>query len=165
MGCSRFGPVSPSIVYRSMRQLEPSLSSPALHLPRTACQMHAKQYLADVRPSRSRAQLITQLFDRMFSLGVRGAAGETGAFGLAFSSTSAARTVKYGVEGSAQRYFLAISLDEQVRAPSSRAALIWPGQEAVSRSSSVVHVHRHGRSEKDRATQGRRGKPQCTRTR
>ena len=49
MGAFRFGPASPSIVYRSMRQLEPSLSSPALHLPRTACQMHAKQYLGDVR--------------------------------------------------------------------------------------------------------------------
>ena len=50
----RYGPAQPSIIYRSLRQLEPSLSSPALHLPQTACQAHAKSWVAD-------------LFDRMFS--------------------------------------------------------------------------------------------------
>ncbi|BGP18581.1 hypothetical protein JCM10213_002131 [Rhodosporidiobolus nylandii] len=49
----RFGTPQPSIIYRSLRSLEPSLSSPALHLPFTSCQNHAKLWVAD-------------LFDRMF---------------------------------------------------------------------------------------------------
>lgn len=36
-----------SIIYRSLRSLEPSLSSPALHLPYTACQTHAKLVVAE----------------------------------------------------------------------------------------------------------------------
>jgi hypothetical protein len=59
----RFGPPQPSIVYRSLRQLEPSLSSPALHLcvrcrcgstalmrfrPHTSCQNHARAFVADL---------------------------------------------------------------------------------------------------------------------
>ncbi|GAA5986089.1 hypothetical protein JCM10908_006403 [Rhodotorula pacifica] len=54
----RFGTPQPSIIYRSLRSLEPSLSSPALHLPYTACQTHAKLIVAD-------------LFDRMFGLGIQ----------------------------------------------------------------------------------------------
>jgi hypothetical protein len=34
-------------IYRSLRSLEPSLSSPALHLPYTACQTHAKLVVAE----------------------------------------------------------------------------------------------------------------------
>ncbi|GAA5988354.1 hypothetical protein JCM11641_003491 [Rhodosporidiobolus odoratus] len=49
----RFGTPQPSIIYRSLRSLEPSLSSPALHLPFTSCQNHARLWVAD-------------LFDRMF---------------------------------------------------------------------------------------------------
>ncbi|GAA6003907.1 hypothetical protein JCM10207_006462 [Rhodosporidiobolus poonsookiae] len=49
----RFGTPQPSIIYRSLRLLEPSLSSPALHLPFTLCQNHARLWVAD-------------LFDRMF---------------------------------------------------------------------------------------------------
>ncbi|GAA6055143.1 hypothetical protein JCM3770_007463 [Rhodotorula araucariae] len=51
----RFGTPQPSIIYRSLRSLEPSLSSPALHLPYTSCQAHARLWVAD-------------LFDRMFGL-------------------------------------------------------------------------------------------------
>ncbi|GAA5961985.1 hypothetical protein JCM8115_001637 [Rhodotorula mucilaginosa] len=54
----RFGTPQPSIIYRSLRSLEPSLSSPALHLPYTACQTHAKLVVAD-------------LFDRTFGLGIQ----------------------------------------------------------------------------------------------
>ncbi|GAA5823127.1 hypothetical protein JCM11251_007495 [Rhodosporidiobolus azoricus] len=53
----RFGTPQPSIIYRSLRSLEPSLSSPALHLPFTSCQNHARLWVAD-------------LFDRMFALGI-----------------------------------------------------------------------------------------------
>ncbi|GAA6038354.1 hypothetical protein JCM8097_007606 [Rhodosporidiobolus ruineniae] len=53
----RFGTPQPSIIYRSLRSLEPSLSSPALHLPFTSCQNHARLWVAD-------------LFDRMFNLGI-----------------------------------------------------------------------------------------------
>ncbi|BGP34060.1 hypothetical protein JCM10296v2_005875 [Rhodotorula toruloides] len=53
----RFGTPQPSIIFRSLRLLEPPLSSPALHLPYTACQAHAKLWVVD-------------LFDRMFQLGI-----------------------------------------------------------------------------------------------
>ncbi|GAA5891222.1 hypothetical protein JCM8208_002550 [Rhodotorula glutinis] len=53
----RFGTPQPSIIYRSLRSLEPSLSSPALHLPFTTCQNYARLWVAD-------------LFDRMFGLGI-----------------------------------------------------------------------------------------------
>jgi hypothetical protein len=38
---------SRSIIYRSLRSLEPSLSSPALHLPFTSCQNHARLWVAE----------------------------------------------------------------------------------------------------------------------
>ncbi|KAF8200869.1 hypothetical protein BJ912DRAFT_1123308 [Pholiota molesta] len=53
----RFGPPQPSMVFRYLRMLEGV--SPALALTQTACQASAKAFVAT-------------LFDRMFSLGVRG---------------------------------------------------------------------------------------------
>lgn len=51
------GSPQPSIVYRALRSLEPSLSSPALQLTHTACQSQARLFVAD-------------LFDRMFSISI-----------------------------------------------------------------------------------------------
>lgn len=53
--CFRFGAPQPSAIYRALRCLEPSLHSPALLLPHTACQHHAQRWFAD-------------LVDRMFGL-------------------------------------------------------------------------------------------------
>ncbi|THH10507.1 hypothetical protein EW145_g1290 [Phellinidium pouzarii] len=55
--CFRFGPCQPSMVYRYLRGLEGV--TPPLALTHLSCQSHAKAFA-------------TTLFDRMFSLGVRG---------------------------------------------------------------------------------------------
>ncbi|KAI5121577.1 hypothetical protein M0805_000756 [Coniferiporia weirii] len=55
--CFRFGPCQPSMVYRYLRGLEGI--TPPLALTHLSCQSHAKAFTAT-------------LFDRMFSLGVRG---------------------------------------------------------------------------------------------
>ncbi|EJU04403.1 hypothetical protein DACRYDRAFT_20945 [Dacryopinax primogenitus] len=57
----RFGPPQPSMVFRYLRQLE---LSPPLTLTHLSCQTCAKTY-------------ISTLFDRMFSLGVRGSGTDT----------------------------------------------------------------------------------------
>jgi len=62
----RFGPCQPSIVYRFLRTLEGV--SPPLSLTHLACQTTAKAFTAT-------------LFDRMFSLGVRGSGTETAPLG------------------------------------------------------------------------------------
>ncbi|KAL8293020.1 hypothetical protein RQP46_000714 [Phenoliferia psychrophenolica] len=97
----RFGTPQPSIIYRSLRNLEPSLSSPALHLPHTACQAHARLYVAD-------------LFDRMFGIGVQ-TARSWGA--LTLNGTSSAgglgRTFgphQDGIAKNSARYFLSIDM-------------------------------------------------------
>lgn len=94
----RFGTPQPSIIYRSLRNLEPSLSSPALHLPHTACQSHAKLYVAD-------------LFDRMFQQSIVaarnwGALSSTGRGGDAMTKNSA-------------RYFLSIEMDGVQKKPTN----------------------------------------------
>lgn len=53
----RFGPAQPSMVFRYLRSLEGV--SPPLALTHLSCQMHARTW-------------VEHLFDRMFSLGVRG---------------------------------------------------------------------------------------------
>ncbi|CAG7850671.1 SubName: Full=Uncharacterized protein {ECO:0000313/EMBL:CCA75670.1} [Serendipita indica DSM 11827] len=58
MALFRFGPAQPSMVFRYLRSLEGG--SPPLALTHLSCQMHAKTW-------------VENLFDRMFSLGVRGA--------------------------------------------------------------------------------------------
>ncbi|KAG5342923.1 hypothetical protein E4T56_gene16203 [Termitomyces sp. T112] len=58
----RFGPPQPSMVFRYLRMLEGV--SPPLSLTQTACQASAKAFTAT-------------LFDRMFSLGVRGSGADT----------------------------------------------------------------------------------------
>jgi hypothetical protein len=68
------GSPQPSLIYRSLRQLEPSIMSPALLLTHTACQMTAKAYVAD-------------LFDRLFGIG----GSATSSFGRAFSATNPGR--------------------------------------------------------------------------
>ncbi|KAM0754557.1 hypothetical protein T439DRAFT_321591 [Meredithblackwellia eburnea MCA 4105] len=100
----RFGTPQPSIIYRSLRNLEPSLSSPALHLPHTACQSHARLYVGD-------------LFDRMFNLGIT-AARSWGA--LTLNGTSGAggygRTFGPSQDGIAKnsvRYFLYVEMNER----------------------------------------------------
>ena len=103
------GPPQPSIVYRSLRQLEPSMSSPALHLAQTACQNHAKQFIADLFDSKFfqldfiLMRLDPQFTIGMFSLGGRG----TSHFGLAYS-TSANTTTRTA------RYFLHCDMYDQV---------------------------------------------------
>ncbi|TFK75277.1 hypothetical protein BDN72DRAFT_758120 [Pluteus cervinus] len=62
----RFGPPQPSMVYRYLRMLEGV--SPPLSLTQTACQASAKAFTAT-------------LFDRMFSLGVRGGGADVAPLG------------------------------------------------------------------------------------
>ncbi|KIM40046.1 hypothetical protein M413DRAFT_446194, partial [Hebeloma cylindrosporum] len=71
----RFGPPQPSMVFRYLRMLEGV--SPALALTHTACQASAKAFIAT-------------LFDRMFSLGIRGSGIDGAPLGrIAVSSTAA----------------------------------------------------------------------------
>ncbi|GAA5859075.1 hypothetical protein JCM8547_003993 [Rhodosporidiobolus lusitaniae] len=107
----RFGTPQPSIIYRSLRSLEPSLSSPALHLPFTSCQNHARLWVAD-------------LFDRMFGLGILPARNWTtltlGGLPAAASATatSSSWTSSFragdlaNARSSAARYFLFVEMGE-----------------------------------------------------
>ncbi|KAF8647041.1 hypothetical protein AX16_006878 [Volvariella volvacea WC 439] len=75
----RFGPPQPSMVYRYLRMLEGV--SPPLSLMQTACQASAKAFTAT-------------LFDRMFSLGVRGSGADAAplnARGVAAAAASGPR--------------------------------------------------------------------------
>ncbi|KAF8973324.1 hypothetical protein BDZ97DRAFT_1780831 [Flammula alnicola] len=74
----RFGPPQPSMVFRYLRMLEGV--SPALALTQTACQASAKAFVAT-------------LFDRMFSLGVRGSGIDAPPLGGRAAVTAAAATV------------------------------------------------------------------------
>ncbi|KJA19970.1 hypothetical protein HYPSUDRAFT_143120 [Hypholoma sublateritium FD-334 SS-4] len=65
----RFGPPQPSMVFRYLRMLEGV--SPALALTQTACQASAKAFVATC----AFLSIEIELFDRMFSLGVRGGGG------------------------------------------------------------------------------------------
>ncbi|GEM10596.1 BTB/POZ-like domain containing protein [Rhodotorula toruloides] len=110
----RFGTPQPSIIYRSLRLLEPSLSSPALHLPYTACQAHAKLWVVD-------------LFDRMFQLGITPARNWTsltlGGLPASASATTSSGTwahLRTGAgdtvatqKNTSARYFLSIEMREE----------------------------------------------------
>ncbi|KZO95562.1 hypothetical protein CALVIDRAFT_482720 [Calocera viscosa TUFC12733] len=82
----RFGPPQPSMVFRYLRQLE---LSPPLTLTHLSCQTCAKTY-------------ISTLFDRMFSLGVRGSGTDTTPLGGRVSVAS-------GIAGP-RRHFLYCTL-------------------------------------------------------
>lgn len=86
------GPPQPSMVFRYLRMLEGV--SPALALTHTACQASAKAFVA-TRRSRCSAKIGSRLtystvFDRMFSLGIRGSGIDGAPLGrIAVSSTAA----------------------------------------------------------------------------
>ncbi|GAA5881036.1 hypothetical protein JCM3774_003075 [Rhodotorula dairenensis] len=107
----RFGTPQPSIIYRSLRSLEPSLSSPALHLPYTACQTHAKLVVAD-------------LFDRTFGLGIQPARNWSSLAMNGATSTTASgsgnwATLRFGSgdtvstqKNNSARYFLYVEMGD-----------------------------------------------------
>ncbi|KAG6864794.1 hypothetical protein C0991_007124 [Blastosporella zonata] len=94
----RFGPPQPSMVFRYLRMLEGV--SPPLSLTQTACQASAKAFTAT-------------LFDRMFSLGVRGSGADTAPLG---GRTAAAVA---GAATGPRRHFLFCSLKPET-APKTR---------------------------------------------
>ncbi|BGP50386.1 hypothetical protein JCM10450v2_006305 [Rhodotorula kratochvilovae] len=118
----RFGTPQPSIIYRSLRSLEPSLSSPALHLPYTSCQAHARLWVAD-------------LFDRMFGLLITPARNWTSLAlgGAALSpSTSATGGGSGGGSGwrdggssqrNAAKYFLWVEMRDELPAVGGRGRM------------------------------------------
>jgi len=81
----RFGPCQPSMVYRYLRTLEGV--SPPLSLTHLSCQTTAKSFTAT-------------LFDRMFSLGVRGSGTDTAPLGARVA----------GAASGPRRHFLYCSL-------------------------------------------------------
>ncbi|KAF4567661.1 hypothetical protein EYR40_006663 [Pleurotus pulmonarius] len=91
----RFGPPQPSMVFRYLRMLEGV--SPPLALSHLACQTSAKAFIAT-------------LFDRMFSLGVRGSGTESAPLG---ARVAAAAAVAGGVTGP-RRHFLYCSLKPEI---------------------------------------------------
>ncbi|KAF8629213.1 hypothetical protein AX17_005798 [Amanita inopinata Kibby_2008] len=90
----RFGPPQPSMVFRYLRMLEGV--SPPLSLTQTACQASAKAFTAT-------------LFDRMFSLGIRGGGIE----GNSLGSRGVAAAVPGSTNGP-RRHFLYCSLKSDV---------------------------------------------------
>jgi len=101
----RFGPPQPSMVFRYLRQLEGV--SPPLALTQTACQASAKAFIAI-------------LFDRMFSLGVRGSGTEAPPLALN-ARTSAAAAVAAGAANGPRRHFLFCSMKQEApTAPKTR---------------------------------------------
>jgi len=88
----RFGPCQPSMVYRYLRTLEGI--SPPLSLTHLSCQTTAKSFTAT-------------LFDRMFSLGVRGSGTDTAPLGARVA----------GAASGPRRHFLYCSLKPE---PSTR---------------------------------------------
>lgn len=96
----RFGPPQPSMVFRYLRQLEGV--SPPLALTQTACQASAKAFAAT-------------LFDRMFSLGIRGGGAD---FPLALARGSAAAVA--GATTGPRRHFLFCVLKPESTTPKAR---------------------------------------------
>ncbi|KAF8919953.1 hypothetical protein CPB85DRAFT_1373197 [Mucidula mucida] len=101
----RFGPPQPSMVYRYLRMLEGV--SPPLSLTQLSCQTTAKAFIAT-------------LFDRMFSLGVRGSGTDTVPLGTRVAAAAAAAVV-----AGPRRHFLFCTLkpDSLPRARRSRELL------------------------------------------
>ncbi len=103
----RNGTPQPSIIYRALRSLEPSVSSPALCLERTSCSAHARLFFAD-------------LFDRMFGLAIQPARSWSTALALHVSRDPG------GVSktSTSARYFLCIEMDgHEAGAGRKRSAL------------------------------------------
>ncbi|KAF8224965.1 hypothetical protein L208DRAFT_1308217 [Tricholoma matsutake] len=96
----RFGPPQPSMVYRYLRMLEGV--SPPLLLTQTACQASAKAFTAT-------------LFDRMFSLGVRGSGTDTAPLGVRVSAAAVA-----GAATGPRRHFLYCALKPEPAVPKTR---------------------------------------------
>ncbi|KAJ6609833.1 hypothetical protein B0H10DRAFT_2062672 [Mycena sp. CBHHK59/15] len=91
----RFGPPQPSMVYRYLRMLEGV--SPPLSLTHLSCQTTAKAFVAT-------------LFDRMFSLGVRGSGTDAAPLGSRVSAATVA-----GAATGPRRHFLYCSLKPEVQ--------------------------------------------------
>ncbi|KAJ7594852.1 hypothetical protein C8J56DRAFT_1023330 [Mycena floridula] len=90
----RFGPPQPSMVYRYLRMLEGV--SPPLSLTHLSCQTTAKAFIAT-------------LFDRMFSLGVRGSGTDTTPLGTRVATAAVA-----GGATGPRRHFLFCTLRPEV---------------------------------------------------
>ncbi|KAJ7084305.1 hypothetical protein B0H15DRAFT_1023808 [Mycena belliarum] len=91
----RFGPPQPSMVYRYLRMLEGV--SPPLSLTHLSCQTTAKAFVAT-------------LFDRMFSLGVRGSGTDAAPLGARVSAAAVA-----GAAAGPRRHFLYCSLKPEAQ--------------------------------------------------
>ncbi|KAJ6593820.1 hypothetical protein B0H19DRAFT_1205248 [Mycena capillaripes] len=91
----RFGPPQPSMVFRYLRQLEGV--SPPLSLTHLSCQTTAKAFVAT-------------LFDRMFSLGVRGSGTDAAPLNARVSAATVA-----GAANGPRRHFLYCSLKPEVQ--------------------------------------------------
>ncbi|KZV70082.1 hypothetical protein PENSPDRAFT_632169 [Peniophora sp. CONT] len=93
----RFGPCQPSMVFRYLRSLEGV--SPPLALTHLSCQMTAKAFVAT-------------LFDRMFSLGVRGSGTDTAPLGARVAAVAGVASATLP-----RRHFLYCSLRPENPAP------------------------------------------------
>ncbi|KAJ7188363.1 hypothetical protein C8R46DRAFT_1183865 [Mycena filopes] len=92
----RFGPPQPSMVFRYLRMLEGV--SPPLSLTNLSCQTTAKAFVAT-------------LFDRMFSLGVRG----SGTDAAPLNARVSAATVAGAATAGPRRHFLYCSLKPEIQ--------------------------------------------------
>ncbi|KZT10746.1 uncharacterized protein LAESUDRAFT_672210 [Laetiporus sulphureus 93-53] len=96
---NRFGPCQPSMVFRYLRTLEGI--SPPLSLTHLSCQTTAKAFIAT-------------LFDRMFSLGVRGSGTDTAPLGARVAAVAGATT-------GPRRHFLFCTLKNDLPARGKRS--------------------------------------------
>ncbi|KAI0705058.1 hypothetical protein C8T65DRAFT_239985 [Cerioporus squamosus] len=96
----RFGPCQPSMVFRYLRTLEGV--SPPLSLTHLSCQTTAKAFIAS-------------LFDRMFSLGVRGSGTDTAPLGARVPAVAGSAT------SGPRRHFLYCSLHPESTTRSKRS--------------------------------------------
>ncbi|KAM5538922.1 hypothetical protein V8D89_007417 [Ganoderma adspersum] len=96
----RFGPCQPSMVFRYLRTLEGV--SPPLSLTHLSCQTTAKAFIAT-------------LFDRMFSLGVRGSGTDTAPLGARVAAVAGSAT------SGPRRHFLYCSLHGEATQRSKRS--------------------------------------------
>ncbi|KAK7057276.1 hypothetical protein R3P38DRAFT_2840352 [Favolaschia claudopus] len=97
----RFGPPQPSMVFRYLRQLEGV--SPPLSLLHLSCQTTAKAFVAT-------------LFDRMFSLGVRGSGADAAPLNARVSAATVA-----GAATGPRRHFLYCSLKPEAQPQTKRS--------------------------------------------
>jgi len=97
----RFGPCQPSMVFRYLRSFEGV--SPPLALTHLSCQMTAKAFVAT-------------LFDRMFSLGVRGSGTDTAPLGARVAAVAGVASATLP-----RRHFLYCSLKPENPAPSRKS--------------------------------------------